>query len=102
MTTATLDLTTEDTVRMTLLNDEYLAEHGGRLKAGTVVLVDQRTARRWHDKSIAVPSAETDKTVREQKLAELARIKAEIEALEQTEPVAPITRPGGVPARERR
>ena len=83
--------------RLTLVNDQYLSEHGGRLKAGTVVLVDDLTARRWLEKGIAVPSSETDKTMREQKLAEMERLKAEIAALEEAEPKPAVTRPGGVP-----
>mgnify|MGYP000878590957 FL=1 len=43
-------------VRMTLNRDEYLSEYGGRLLAGTVVVVDEKTARRWLDKGIARPS----------------------------------------------
>lgn len=69
--------------RMTLVHDEFLNEYGGRLKAGTVVLVDAATARKWETKQIAVPSAITDKTLREQKEAALQRIREEIEALER-------------------
>lgn len=101
MAQATLDI--PELHRVTLVNDEYLSEHGGRLKAGTVVLVDDKTARRWLDRGIAVPASETDKTLREQKLAEMERLKAELEALSADEsPAVPVTRPGGVPARERR
>lgn len=69
------------TTRVTLVRDEFLSEYDGRLKAGTVVLVDERTARRWLDKGIAVPSEQTDKTQLEQKIAQLARLQAEIEAI---------------------
>lgn len=82
-------------VRMTLLQTEFLAEHGGRLPAGTVVLVDAKTARRWRDKGIAVDSAETDKTLREAKLAQLAALQAEIERLE-TEGTPAVTSDGPV------
>lgn len=85
------------TNRLTLVHNEYLSEYDGRLSAGTVVLVDDRTARRWLDKGIAVPSAETDKTLREQKLAELARLQAEIDAI-GSEDMAPVTRAGGAPS----
>lgn len=90
-------------VRMTLNRDEYLSEYGGRLLAGTVVVVDEKTARRWLDKDIARPSEETDKTLAEQKRAELARLKAELEALEAEGKsgnyASIVTREGGVPAR---
>ena len=89
MAQATLDI--PELHRVTLVNDEYLSEHGGRLKAGTVVLVDDKTARRWLDRGIAVPASETDKTLREQKLAELERIKAELEALNFKLAIFPIT-----------
>ena len=69
-------------IRMTLVEAEYLSEYGGRLPPGTVVLVDEPTAERWRRKGIAVDSAETDKTLKEQKRAKLAALQAEIEALE--------------------
>lgn len=71
----------EDGVRMTLLGDEFMSEYGGALKAGTVVVVDPATANRWRQKRVAVDSAETDKTLREQKLAEIERLRAEVEAI---------------------
>ena len=40
---------------MTLNRDEYLSEYGGRLLAGTVVVVDEKTARRWLDKGDRPP-----------------------------------------------
>ncbi|HEY5990153.1 MAG TPA: hypothetical protein VIV12_27770 [Streptosporangiaceae bacterium] len=43
-------------VPMLLLHDEYMAERGGRLKAGSVLLVDQRTAERWTTNRVAVPA----------------------------------------------
>lgn len=95
--------TTEDlpkTVRMTLTSDNFIGEYEGdngtgRHPAGRVLLVDVKTADRWRNKGIAVDSAETDKTLREAKLAELARLQAEIDAIGH-EDGAPITRPGGV------
>jgi len=76
-------------VRVALMHDEYLSEYAdggsGRYKAGDVLIVDERTARRWLEKGIARPAAGSDKTRREQKLAELARVKAELEALEAVE-----------------
>lgn len=75
--------------RMTLVHDEYLSEweQAGlmRFRAGTVLMVDAQTATRWRRKGIAVDSAETDKTIREQKAAELARLQAEIAALAEEE-----------------
>lgn len=82
MPTATAEVLPQDT-RMTLVQDGYLSEHGGRLKAGTVVMVDEPTAERWRRKHIAVDSAETDKTLREQKAAQLAALQAEIDQLER-------------------
>ena len=74
-------------VRVTLTNDQYLSEYdegnSGRFKAGTVMLVDERTARRWLQKGIARPAAETDQTQREQKAAEIARLQADLAQLEE-------------------
>lgn len=85
-------------VRMTLINAEFLSEYGGHCPAGTVVPVDEDTASRWLAKGIARPSAETDKTLREQKLDELARLQAEIEAIPENDPgFSPVTRSGGAP-----
>lgn len=67
--------------RMTLLQDNVLPTYGGKLKAGTCVVVPAQTAKRWREKGIAVDSAETDKTLREQKLAQLAALQAEIDAI---------------------
>ena len=76
-------------IRMALLNDNYISEFDdggdGHFKAGDVLVVDEKTARRWQDKGIARPAGESDRTRREQKAAELARLKAEIEALEAVE-----------------
>lgn len=98
MTTATQTELPAD-VRVTLVAAQYLSEHGGRLPAGTVVLVDEQTAKRWLDKGIARPSAETDRTIREQKLAEIERLKLELEAIPDAPVALPITRAGGVPSR---
>ncbi len=86
-------------VRVTLVSTQYLSEHGGRLPAGTVVLVDEPTAKRWLSKGIARPAEETDKTIREQKLAEIERLRAEVEAIPDAPVALPITRAGGVPSR---
>lgn len=104
MTAATAVELPQD-VRMTLNRDEFLSEYGGSLRAGTVVVVDEKTARRWLDKGIARPSEETDKTLAEQKRAELARLQAEIADIEaagkQGNYASIVTREGGVPARRR-
>ena len=71
----------ERDTRMTLLRDNVLPQYGGKLKAGTAVLVPAQTANRWRQKGIAVDSAETDKTVREQKLAAIAQLQAEVAAI---------------------
>lgn len=81
MPTATQTNPLRGTIRMTLTRTEFCRELGGRLMAGTVVLVNEETADRWRLDGIAVDSAETDKTLKEQKLAELARLQAEIEAI---------------------
>jgi hypothetical protein len=75
---------------MTLVRDEVLPQYGGKLKAGTCVVVPAQTARRWREKGIAVDSAETDKTLREQKIAEMQRLQAEIDAIPEPDdaPVA--------------
>lgn len=78
--------------RMTLLKTEFSQEWGGRLEAGTVVLVDKKTADRWRRKHIAVDSAETDKTLLEQKQARLLALQAEVESL-RTEGTPAIERP---------
>jgi hypothetical protein len=72
------------TVRMTLLVDNFNADgRSGRMcKAGTVLMVDKATAERWRDLEIAVDSAETDKTIREQKAAQVAALQAELAAME--------------------
>jgi hypothetical protein len=44
------------TVPMLLLHDEYMTEWGGRLAAGSTILVDQQTADRWADHRVAVPT----------------------------------------------
>jgi hypothetical protein len=44
------------TVPMLLLHDEYLTEYGGRLKAGSTLLVDQKTADRWVEYGVGVRS----------------------------------------------
>lgn len=69
--------------RMTLVRDEFLNEYGGRLRAGTVVLVSEATARKWRGLGIAIDSAITDKTLKEQKLAALQALQDEIEGLDQ-------------------
>lgn len=43
-------------VPMLLLQDNYLPQYGGKLKAGAEVLVDQATAKRWMAFNVAVPS----------------------------------------------
>lgn len=67
--------------RMTLISDSVLPQYGGKLKAGTCVIVPAQTAKRWRERGIAVDSAETDKTVREQKIAQMAALQAEIDAI---------------------
>ena len=45
-----------DHVPMILLQDNYISEYGGRLQAGSTLLVDQTTADRWIEHRIAVPA----------------------------------------------
>ncbi len=45
-----------DQVSMQLLYDEYMSERGGRLQAGSVLLVDEKTADRWTASGVAVPT----------------------------------------------
>lgn len=97
MASATIDAPAD--VRVTLTSTQYIGEHGGRIQAGTAVLVDAGTAKRWIDKGIARPAEETDKTIREQKLAEIERLRAEVEELAAAPAAAPVTRSGGVPSR---
>lgn len=81
------------TVRMTLTQDNFGADGlAHRIRAGTVVLTDEVTAERWRQLGIAVDAAETDKTLMEQKRAELERLSAELAALEsggESEPSPP-------------
>lgn len=76
--------------RMTLLRDEILPTYGGKLKAGTCVVVPAQTAKRWRERGIAVDSAETDRTLREQKLAALAALQAEIDAIPEAPAATPV------------
>lgn len=73
----------EPLVRLRILNDEFLPDHGGRLRAGTAVEVDQKTANRWLQKRIALPAEIGDLTLREQKLAQIAALQAEADELEE-------------------
>lgn len=75
----------ERDTRMTLLQDNCIAQYGGKLKAGTCVVVPEQVARRWRQKGIAVDSAESDKTLIEQKQARIAAMQAEVEELKQAE-----------------
>jgi hypothetical protein len=43
-------------VPMRLNQDEFLLEWGGRLPAGSIVMVDERTARRWITNRIGAPT----------------------------------------------
>ena len=49
-------LPTTDSVPMLLVHNEFLAEYGGRLEAGSTVIVDRATAGRWLDYGVAVPA----------------------------------------------
>ncbi len=70
-------------IRMTLTTDQFLSElKPPRLRAGTVVLVNEETAERWERIGVAVPAAETDKTAAEQKRLQLEALRKEIEELE--------------------
>jgi hypothetical protein len=73
--------TPPEKVRMTLLRDNFISEYGGRLPAGTAIPVDTATADRWREHGIATDSKKTDKTLYEQKQAELSRLSAEMEEL---------------------
>ena len=42
------------TVPMMLLQDNYIPTYGGRLRAGSTLLVDQETATRWAHRGVAV------------------------------------------------
>lgn len=89
----------EPLIRLRILNDEFLPDYGGRLRAGTAVEVDQKTANRWLQKHIALPAEIGDMTLREQKLAQIAALQAEADELEElaTAPVTPRRgRPPGV------
>lgn len=44
-----------DTLPMLLVHDEFMFERGGRLAAGTRLLVDQATSDRWIEYGVAVP-----------------------------------------------
>lgn len=72
--------------KMRLKNTEYISEDGiGRVPAGGVVVVDERTATRWQQRGIATPAKDTDKTHkqerREQLLAELETLGDEDEEI---------------------
>lgn len=82
MASATVARPTKN-IRMTLTATEFLREYGGRLPAGTVVLVDEETAERWREFGIATDSAETDLTLKEQKAAQIKALQAELEAIEE-------------------
>ncbi len=43
-------------VPMLLLQDNYIPEYGGKLKAGAEIMVDNETAKRWMVFNVAVPS----------------------------------------------
>ncbi len=45
-----------DSVPMLLLLDNYMPKYGGKLKAGTEILADRETARRWMAFNVAVPA----------------------------------------------
>lgn len=52
-------------VPMMLLHDEYMTEWGGRLKAGSTLLVDQVTADRWLENRVAIrPDATAEEAVK--------------------------------------
>lgn len=70
-------------IRMTLLDDNYIADlRPHRFKAGTVVLVNEETAERWEHLGIARPSEETDKTAAEQLRARKEALEKQIAELE--------------------
>lgn len=45
------------TIPMLLIQDEYLPQYGGKLKAGAQVMVDRVTAERWTENRIAAPGS---------------------------------------------
>lgn len=53
------------TVQMTLIQSEYMAEHGGKLPAGAVLMVDESTAARWTSNGIAVPGPQAPLAMQE-------------------------------------
>ena len=97
-----------ENVRMTLVSDNFISEYEGddgtgRHPAGRVLVVDEKTAQRWRNKGIAIDSAETDKTLLEEKKARLLALQAEIDAIgTEANTASSITRPGGVEAQRER
>ena len=70
----------EATIKMSLLNAEFLSEYpGGRFPAGAVLEVDEETAERWNRLHIAIPADEAAKTHREVERENLKRRLAEME-----------------------
>lgn len=84
MTTALSILSTDpDAVRVRLVQDEYLMDYGGRLRAGTAVEVPPDVARRWLMRHIAEPAEIGDLTLREQKLEQARALMEEAQELER-------------------
>lgn len=50
-----IDAQMRKTIAMLLLQDNYIPEYGGKLRAGHEVLVDQTTAYRWVRHGVAAP-----------------------------------------------
>ena len=68
--------------RMTVVQDEYLSEYGGRIPAGSAVEVPDEVAEKWERMGIATPSKKSDQTAREARRAEL---EAQLAALDEEE-----------------
>lgn len=84
---------------MRLNDNQYLEEHGGWLKAGDVLTVDEDTAVRWLENNIATQAGPGDKTAKEIKRAALL---AKLTPIEVDEDDEPRRQPIGTPKRRGR
>lgn len=60
-----IDAQMRKTIPMLLLQDNYISDYGGRLKAGHEVLVDRVTAARWVDHGVAAPGPNAPRDIQE-------------------------------------
>lgn len=59
--------------KMRMLRNEFMVDFGGRVPAGSVLVVDEETAIRWLENSIADPAPADALTLQQQKREDIRR-----------------------------